>query len=368
MTQIQYGDELVSQLGINKTGQLARRPLTVWRAFPMQIGGTPYYLYLEQASGMPLVTRELDNREFSAALAAMIEDADFLTDYQKDRLHARTADFVSFRYHQAPLSFYAGTCRRILSKHQEEFQNVVAELANATAGERSLSLAEGLLHFMGIAEQNQIFSAFIQVVNDQFPMRTAKPRPGSKYCNRQATFIDPRQWANLASDPQAADQATIKKMQANNQQMVKQYLSTFKSGADIKGIQAILLDYLNGFLLAGGIKLVTNNLALANVYYWSALINGDLNADLIADSFIGFYNFLSQTGTIRQSDAKKVAQFIMTTMDNVAAKQDEMETEPSPEDSYLATHLEEMQHLLTDPNVPARTKKFIKMLLAKQKK
>lgn len=310
MSQIYYGDELVDQLGINRSGQRSKQPFTSWFVEPVTIAGRAYYLHIEELTALPILTDDIreGHRNFSSVVWRVINSMGNLVGKQREKLNFHTETNRYF-YDNKARSLKMANYKNIIKNHQRELNEILKTDGNVSVNRQLADASLNLLLLTGDKEETQVLTAVAKICNQLFPIKTHRPKKGAKYQTLEPRFADPRQWAAKdLTDPQI--QA---KIQQNNRQMVTQFVSVIdvqnRSQSDI---EQLLLEYLNNYLFKNDSYLVTANLADVNGFFWQKLNeNSDVlaledNLDFIGDCLAKFYQFLSQTGIILQSEAQRL--------------------------------------------------------------
>ena len=79
MTQLNFGDDLTTQLK-NEKGAQAKRPVKTWFISPVKIGSQTYYLNVEKLMGLLVVTK--DSSSFAGVFTTILYTMGFLTKKQ----------------------------------------------------------------------------------------------------------------------------------------------------------------------------------------------------------------------------------------------------------------------------------------------
>lgn len=121
MTQINFGDDLTSQL-TNEKGAQARKPLKTWFISPINVEGQTYYLHVEKLTGLLVITKELSS--FTEVFAGVLYSMGFLTEKQQDRIFDRVVDSVQYRYNPDETSSMIAVYKQCIHDHQAEITKV----------------------------------------------------------------------------------------------------------------------------------------------------------------------------------------------------------------------------------------------------
>lgn len=302
MTQLNFGDELNTQLK-NEKGAQAKRPLKTWFISPVKIGSQTYYLNVEKLTGLLVVTKDFSS--FAGVFTTILYSMGFLTKKQQYRIRDQVTDYVQYRYNPDETSPMIAVYKHCIHDHQTELEEGLKNGGRLSENivMSDLSLALGAM----IGEKgSQVLNHFCQIVNEEVPIKVPKPRANAKYCTIKRKFRDPRDWQKYTGEDAADNPAIVTAIKKNNQKMITQFLKSRdgKALASQGPTRDVLDDYLNGYLLHDQIRLVTTNLALLNVYYWFALSAGQ--DDFPIKVFESFFTFLSHTGIVSQSTIQHV--------------------------------------------------------------
>lgn len=338
MAQLFYSPDLADRLPHN-TGKISQKPLRRWQLSPVKIGNKTYYLYVEEETGLPIFTAKLGNDKFSQAAANFLNKTPFLVDAQRTWLMQNVFSFNLCRPTSSAENEKLKNYLQTINSHQAEFQECLNENDDFSSMGDFNDLVYVLLALSG--NDQEVLKQFCQLVNEEHPIKVKAPRPGSKYCTIEPQFKDPRIWEKDEGKASADNPATVHAISQNNRQMIDQFIASADGQfiEDDKTARCILDQFLNQFLLKDKICTVTSNLAVPNIFFAGVL--DQIDEDILAVTLSSFYTFLSHAGTVSQSAAREVADYLDTSYDIVYG-----ETElGAPEDDYQD---ELMQQLLGD--------------------
>lgn len=338
MAQLFYSPDLADRLPHN-TGKISQKPLRRWQLSPVKIGNKTYYLYVEEETGLPIFTAKLGNDKFSQAAANFLNKTPFLVDAQRTWLMQNVFSFNLYRPIPSAENEKLKNYLQTINSHQAEFQECLNENDDFSSMGDFNDLVYVLLALSG--NDQEVLMQFCQLVNEEHPIKVKAPRPGSKYCTIKPQFKDPRIWEKDEGKASADNPATVHAISQNNRQMIDQFIASADGQfiEDDKTARCILDQFLNQFLLKDKIRTVTSNLAVPNIFFAGVL--DQIDEDILAVTLSSFYTFLSHSGTVSQSAAREVADYLDTSYDIVYG-----ETElVAPEDDYQD---ELMQQLLGD--------------------
>jgi hypothetical protein len=311
MTQINFGNDLTSQLK-NEKGAQAKRPLKTWFISPVKIGSQTYYLNVEKLTGLLVVTKDFSS--FTGVFTTILYSMGFLAKKQRYRIRDQVTESVQYRYNPDENSPMIAVYKQCIRDHETELEEDLkgGDQLSENIVMSDLSLALGAM----IGEKgSQELNHFCQIVNEEVPIKVPKPRANAKYCTIKREFRDPRDWQKYTGKAAADNPTVVDAIKKNNQKMITQFLKSQdgEALASQSPTQDVLDDYLNDYLLHGQIRLVTTNLALLNVYYWFALSAGQ--DDFPIEVFESFFTFLSHTGITSQSTIRHVVENMQDTLE-----------------------------------------------------
>ena len=345
MTQINFGDDLTSQL-TNEKGAQARKPLKTWFISPINVEGQTYYLHVEKLTGLLVITKELSS--FTEVFAGVLYSMGFLTEKQQDRIFDRVVDSVQYRYNPDETSSMIAVYKQCIHDHQAEITKVTKAGVQLPEDMFMSDLSLFLITMLG-EQGSQVLNHFCQIVNEEVPIKVAKPRSGAKYCTVKPRFRDPRDWQEFTGELSTDNPTVVTAIKKNNQKMINHFLKSRDGEMIINhgAARAVLEGYLNDYLLHEQIRLVTTNLALVNVYYCFILMAGQ--DDFPIEVFERFFTFLSRTGIVSQATTQHVVdnmQGALETFDlNLGETSGDQITELSDDDiDQLFTDLQEFNH------------------------
>ncbi len=336
MTQILYPDELVGTI-TNDGGKAPTKPLRTWYVRPIKIGDKTYYLHIEELTGYPVVTDKPDKFAFRHVMTQLINTMTFLVGKQRERMNRDITE--SLQYHYSPNTpLMWPQYQKIIQQHQDEFARTIQADPDVPTNLQLRDLSIQLLSLLNNDQFNLAIDTIISVMNDEVPIKANKPKAGTSYVTIQPEFRDPRFWQSYQDESADDHPKIVAAIQDNNRKMIKQFM-TSELGQQIdqdEEAESILDDFLNNYLLTDGIRLVTANLAEANIYFWMAFMSGQ-PTDLINLTLTNFYAFLSQAGIINRPSAKKIPAFF----------DDITDTDPTG-DELVSTHAVNLEDIFKD--------------------
>lgn len=336
MTQILYPDELVGTI-TNDGGKAPTKPLRTWYVRPIKMGDKTYYLHIEELTGYPVITDKPDKFAFSHVMTQLINTMTFLVGKQRERMNRDITE--SLQYHYSPnTSLMWPQYQKIIQQHQDELARTIQADPDVPTNLQLRDLSIQLLSLLNNDQFNLAIDTIISVMNDEVPIKANKPKAGTSYVTIKPQFRDPRFWQSYQDESSADHPKIVAAIQDNNRKMIKQFIAS-DLGHQIdqhEEAKSILEDFLNNYLLTDGIRLVTANLAEANIYFWMAFMSGQ-PTDLINLTLTNFYAFLSQAGIINRPSAKKIPAFF----DEIT------NTDPSG-DELVSTHAVNPEDLFKD--------------------
>lgn len=236
--------------------------------------------------------------------------------------------------------------KKCIHDHQTEIEELLKVEARISE-DVIMDASSMLLVAMAGKKGDQVLNRFCQVVNEEVPIKVDKSRPNAKYCTIKPDFRDPRDWQEFTGEAPEDNPAITTAIKRNNQKMLDQFFRS-RDGKMISNqgaARAVLEAYLNDYLVYEQLRLVTTNLALVNVYYWSILSVGQ--DDFPIEVFERFFTFLSRTGIVSQATVRHVVANMENALENYSGN-----VEPVPDDQIIELSDDDIDKLFTDIQEP----------------
>lgn len=314
MLQIQYSKNLRNTTNTSKTPTvtLSNEPFKVWNADEVKIDDKKYYLFVNKTTKLIILLDAFDAILLLQVLGIVVHSFDYLTHEQQHKLLQLFFNPKSkTRIEVVPNDAVDPTVQKI--KKLIEKNGVPNTLQYAHDNSFVAKLAVKSLSACTL--DNEFYAKFltkiIHLSNSTFPIKANKPTKHYKYMDLKMKFDNFSNWENYEYKPLDGNEKVVTEIKANNAKLIKQFTSTYNNPFNAINIEPMLLDFLDEFLLHDQILFVTSNLGAVNTFVWLVYNNVDFSIkekDNICMAFNNFYKFLSRTGLIKKSDAKKVEQ------------------------------------------------------------
>lgn len=343
MTQIVYGKDLKSKFNSTKLKQgEVKEPFDFWDVDKFKVNGERFYLYVEKVTGLPVLTKTLDSQEFIDAFKMVVHQFGFVTERQAEWLTYDVRDQLNYVYSPNEPKVMFPRYTAVVKENKAELQSLLNDPILKGSSLRfsflSLFLAEHINSALGMP----LLMRINDVIQYIYGIEASEPQPSVKYHTIQAKFKSPYQWRSYEYESPSEYKNLIPIIRRNNLKIIDQYLENDNLKYLSQHFKKSVLDkYMNDFLLSNDIRLVTTNLADANVYFFLMAMN-DNQPELTFKILIDFYDFLSKTGTIRKSEAMNVKRFLKETYPKV------INDEADSNDYGKAEHLAEFGRFLAE--------------------
>lgn len=370
MTQIIYGKDLKNKFKLIELKQgEAEEPFDFWDVDKFKINEEKFYLYVEKFTGLPVLTKTLDQQDFINVFRTIAHHFAFITDRQAEWLTYDVKDKLNYVYSRSEPKVMFPRYAAVVKENKAEFQSLLNDFRLKDTPLQlsllSLTLAEHINSALGMPLLMRI-NHIIQYV---YGVEANEPKPSVKYHTIKAKFKAPYQWRSYEYESPSEHKNLMPIIRRNNLKIIDQYLEN--SNLKYFGIhfmRSVLEEYLNHYLLTDDIRLVTTNLADANVYFFLMAMN-DKQPKFTFKILIDFYDFLSKTGTIRKSEAADVKRFLKETYPKVI---DEDETDDNSYDKaeqlaelgqFLAKHGDIIEKFKNGEEIPKDLKQELFTIL-----
>lgn len=368
MTQIIFDNHLSKQL-VGESGRISSKPFMTWYVSPLTINSQAFYLFVENCSGLPIITNSLNKNIFTDIFKIVINYLGFLVASQRHKIIKTVTTGIFYHYQPQSSNLLLNRYQQIAVKQPEKLMENIND--QPLTKEDLANMSCNLIAAMD--RRSQILHHVYYAANDFAPVKVRKPRAGVKYVTTKPRFTDPRHWSSYQGQEISDHLQVVNAIKHNNNQMIKQFQSTQLSGLGLNAAEEkqLLKEYLNQFLLMNTIQVVTTTLASVNAFIWDKITADDESADDDVITLEDFYEFLSTVGIVTKADAQHTIKYIQDDYRLMEmGEETDYEDDMDPDDELsallrgLEQHSAEVQQLLGGNRLSPDEKQILEALVA----
>ena len=349
MTQIIFDNRLANQL-VGEHGRISDKPFVTWYVSPISINNHhQFYLFVERDSGLPVFTNLLNKATFAKVYKACINHLGFLVATQRAKLIKIVTKGIFYHYQRQFTNLLLDKYCQFVAKHPGEVMEGINDGALTIEGLANMST--NLIS--SVDNSTQTLQKVYKIANRYAPVKVRRPRAGVSYVTATPHFTDPRQWSKYEGQKANDHLQVVNAIKHNNNKIIQQFQDSIFSGQALNAGQEkqFLKEYLNKFLPADTINVVTTNLTNANVFIWGKIPVYEEEIDDYTLTLENFYAFLSTVGIVTKADAQRISKYVkedyrLTGLYNEADDNGEFNTTPNVDNRDAEDELGELLHNL----------------------
>ncbi|WP_308558110.1 hypothetical protein [uncultured Lactobacillus sp.] len=307
MVQIYYNELLKKEFGANYIKE-SKLPFNNWQLDKVRIGRTDYYLFVEDETGLPILTERVDKDEFINILSELLYKFDFLFDSQRKKIITAVAN--SFKLYLNQNHEINNCCSDLYLEaiYKERIYLFGPDRQISNKLHKLVAMSWDLLMQNNVSYTNSILRNIAFSINKYWPVKTSHARQTTASIDIKKDFEDPRKWNQYIGKSSLDYSKVYDEIIDNNDKIINQCLPMINTDEfDELGynVKDELEFFLNDWLMPGQINLVTHSLGICNYYFWEQKQTAE-DMESITKIIYGLFYFLNATGIVCNSDLEKV--------------------------------------------------------------